>query len=85
LRIVAWDDLEPFALLNTLTVFVHLPAWVVAIVAVAGRRFALGVASFLVVVAQVAFMLPDLTARNRCPVGLRTRQPSGCSTPTSPT
>ena len=41
LRVVAWDDYEPFAVLNALTVFVYLPVWIVLVVAAVGRRFVL--------------------------------------------
>jgi endonuclease/exonuclease/phosphatase (EEP) superfamily protein YafD len=62
LRVVAWDDLEPLAVLNALNGVAYLPAWVVALVALGGRRFVLAGASVLVVVAQIAFLLPELTA-----------------------
>jgi endonuclease/exonuclease/phosphatase (EEP) superfamily protein YafD len=67
LRIVAWDDLEPFAVLNTVTAFLYLPAWVVAMAGVLGRRFLLCGAAVLVVVAQIVFMLPELTAAEPLP------------------
>ena len=66
-RIVAWDSLDVFAILNSVTVFVYLPAWVVAVVAVLGRRFVLAGAAVLVVAAQIAFMLPELTAAEPVP------------------
>jgi endonuclease/exonuclease/phosphatase (EEP) superfamily protein YafD len=53
--------------LNDLTAFVYLPAWMVAIVAALGRRPVLGAAALLVVVAQVVFMLPELTAAEPVP------------------
>ena len=66
-RIVAWDSLDIFAILNSVTVFLYLPAWVVAAVAVLGRRYVLAGAALLVVVAQIAFMLPELTAAEPVP------------------
>jgi endonuclease/exonuclease/phosphatase (EEP) superfamily protein YafD len=62
LRVVAWDDLEPLAVLNSGTVVLYLPAWLVALVALAGRRFALAGAAVLVVAAQITFLLPELSA-----------------------
>jgi endonuclease/exonuclease/phosphatase (EEP) superfamily protein YafD len=62
MRLFAWDALEPFAVLNDVTAFVYLPAWIVAVVALVWWRPLLLTISVLVVVAQVAFMLPELTA-----------------------
>jgi endonuclease/exonuclease/phosphatase (EEP) superfamily protein YafD len=67
LRIVAWDDLEPFAVLNTVTAFVYLPAWIVALVTLVGRRYLLAGAATLVVLAQILFVLPELTAASAVP------------------
>ena len=62
MRIFAWDRFEPFAVVNDLTLFVYLPAWIVAVVALVGRRFVLAAAALVVVVAQVVFVLPEWTA-----------------------
>jgi endonuclease/exonuclease/phosphatase (EEP) superfamily protein YafD len=67
LRIVAWDDLEPLAILNTITAFIYLPAWIVAIVALAGRRLVLAAVAAIIVAAQIVFMLPELTAAEPLP------------------
>ena len=67
MRIVAWDSTDLFAILNSVTAVVYLPAWIVAAVALVGRRWALAVAALLVVVAQIAFMLPELTAAEPVP------------------
>jgi endonuclease/exonuclease/phosphatase (EEP) superfamily protein YafD len=67
MRLVAWDALEPFAVLNSVTAFVYLPVWIVVIVAVAGKRYALAGAALVVVALQVAFMLPELTASESIP------------------
>jgi endonuclease/exonuclease/phosphatase (EEP) superfamily protein YafD len=67
LRVVAWDDLEPLAVLNAGTAVLYLPAWVVALVALAGRRFFLAAAAVLVVAAQIAFLLPEITAAEPLP------------------
>ena len=67
MRIVAWDSFEIFAVLNTVSVFVYLPAWVVAIVAGIGRRFVLAAAAILIVVAQLFFVLPEFTAAQPAP------------------
>ncbi len=67
MRLVAWDDYEPFAVLNTVTAFVFLPTWIVLIVAAVGRRFVLAGAALLIGVAQVIFLLPELTAAEPVP------------------
>jgi endonuclease/exonuclease/phosphatase (EEP) superfamily protein YafD len=67
MRIFAWDDVEVFAVLNTVAAFVYLPAWVVAIVAGLGRRFILAGAALLLVVAQLFFVLPEFTAAQPVP------------------
>jgi endonuclease/exonuclease/phosphatase (EEP) superfamily protein YafD len=67
MRLVAWDDFEPFAVLNTVTAFVYLPAWIVLLVAVLGRRPFLAGAALLIVVAQIAFLFPELTAAEPVP------------------
>ena len=67
LRVVAWDDLEPLAVLNAGTVALYLPTWVVAVVALVGRRFVLAGAALLVVLAQILFLLPELTATEPLP------------------
>jgi endonuclease/exonuclease/phosphatase (EEP) superfamily protein YafD len=67
MRIVAWDDLSLFAMLNTVTVFVYLPAWLVMVVAAVGRRFALVVVAAVVAIAQIAFLYPELSAATPAP------------------
>jgi endonuclease/exonuclease/phosphatase (EEP) superfamily protein YafD len=67
LRIVAWDVFEPFAVFNALTAFAYLPAWVVLVVAAVGRRAFLAGAALLVVLAQIAFLYPELSAAQPVP------------------
>jgi endonuclease/exonuclease/phosphatase (EEP) superfamily protein YafD len=67
MRIAAWDTLEPFAVLNTVSLFVYLPAWIVLIVAALGRRWVLAAAALLVVAAQVVFLYPEWAAATPLP------------------
>jgi len=67
MRIVAWDTYQPFAVLNDLTAFIYLPAWIIAVVAAIYRRPLLAGAALLVVVAQVVFMVPELSAAEPVP------------------
>jgi endonuclease/exonuclease/phosphatase (EEP) superfamily protein YafD len=62
LRLVAWDDFEPLAVVNAFTAFVYLPAWIIVALAVSGQRYLLAAVALFVVVAQIAFMIPELTA-----------------------
>ncbi len=56
-----------FAILNTVTAFVYLPAWIVVVVAGVGKRYVLAAAALVIVVLQVVFMLPELTAAQPLP------------------
>ena len=67
MRIVAWDTLELFAVLNTVTLFVYLPAWIVLVVAALGRRWVLAAAALLIVVAQIVFVYPEFAAATPLP------------------
>jgi endonuclease/exonuclease/phosphatase (EEP) superfamily protein YafD len=71
LRLVAWDSLEPLIVLDALTPIVYLPAWVVAIGALIVRRWWLAVAAVAIVVAQLAFVAPELLATAPVPAWAR--------------
>jgi len=62
LRLVAWDSIQPLIVLNALTQLVYLPAWVVAAGALIARRWWLAAAAIVIVAAQVAFVVPELSA-----------------------
>jgi endonuclease/exonuclease/phosphatase (EEP) superfamily protein YafD len=67
LRLFAWDRFEPFAILNDLTLFIYLPAWIVVVVAAVGRRFVLAAAALLVVVLQIVLVAPEFAAAQPAP------------------
>jgi endonuclease/exonuclease/phosphatase (EEP) superfamily protein YafD len=67
MRLFAWDDVAFFSVLNAITVLVYLPAWIVAVVALIGRRRVLAGAALVIVVLQVVFLLPELTAAEPVP------------------
>jgi endonuclease/exonuclease/phosphatase (EEP) superfamily protein YafD len=67
MRFVAWDDIQIFAVFNTVSVFLYLPAWIVAAVAGIGRRYVLAAGALLVVVAQLFIVLPEFTAAQPAP------------------
>jgi endonuclease/exonuclease/phosphatase (EEP) superfamily protein YafD len=62
LRLVAWDSLDPLIILNSLTLIVYLPAWVVAIAALVARKWWLAAASLVIVAAQIVFAAPEFLA-----------------------
>lgn len=66
-RLVAWDARSTLVGLNALTPLLYLPAWAVAAAAGLGRRWALLGAALVVVVAHVAFALPELRAARSVP------------------
>jgi endonuclease/exonuclease/phosphatase (EEP) superfamily protein YafD len=67
MRLFAWDDVAIFGILNAVTLFVYLPAWIIAVVALLGRRLWLAGAAVVIVVLQVLFLLPELTAAEPVP------------------
>src|SRR5580698_10320327 len=67
LRLVAWDSVEPLIVLNALTMFIYLPAWVVAAWALIVRRWWLGLAAVVIVAAQLAFVVPEFAAAAALP------------------
>ena len=71
LRLVAWDSVEPLIVLNALTFFVYLPAWVVTAGALVTRRWWLAAAAALIVAAQLVFVWPELSAAAPVPAWAR--------------
>ena len=71
LRLVSWDSIEPFAVIDALTLVIYLPAWVVAAGALFARRWWLAAVAVVIVVAQVLFVLPELTAAAPVPAWAR--------------
>jgi endonuclease/exonuclease/phosphatase (EEP) superfamily protein YafD len=70
-RLVAWDARPTLVGLNALTPVLFLPAWPVAIVAGALRRWTLLAAATVVVLAHVGLELPELRAAESLPAGVR--------------
>src|SRR5947209_6031698 len=69
-RVVAWDDRSTLVALNALTPLLYLPAWPVALGAGLGGRWWLLAAALVVVVAHVAFVAPELAARDALPASV---------------
>lgn len=66
-RLVAWDDFQVFTMVDAAGLILYLPAWIVGIAAGITRKWFLLGASLLVVAAQLAFGLPELTAATPVP------------------
>jgi endonuclease/exonuclease/phosphatase (EEP) superfamily protein YafD len=71
MRLVAWDSLEPFIILDALTLLIYLPAWVVGVCAVIGRRWWLALAALVIAAAQVVFVAPEFLAAAKVPTWTR--------------
>jgi endonuclease/exonuclease/phosphatase (EEP) superfamily protein YafD len=67
MRFIAWDALQPFALLDSLTLVIFLPALPIAIIAAVGRRFALAIAASVVMLLQIAIVYPEFAAAQAVP------------------
>jgi len=62
LRLVAWDSVQPLIVLNAITPIIYLPAWGVIVGALVARRWWLAAAAVVIIAAQLAFVLPELSA-----------------------
>jgi endonuclease/exonuclease/phosphatase (EEP) superfamily protein YafD len=71
LRLVAWDSAQPLIVLDALTLVIYLPAWVVVVGALIARRWWLAGAAAAVVAAQLAFVVPELSASAPVPAWAR--------------
>ncbi len=66
-RMVAWDRLEVFAVLDAYTLVLYLPALPIAAIAAWRRHWALSGASVVMIVAQVVFVAPEISAATALP------------------
>lgn len=66
-RLLAWDRWEIFAILDAFTLFLFIPAWPIAILATWRRHWALAASSVVMIVAQVVFVVPELSATKPLP------------------
>jgi endonuclease/exonuclease/phosphatase (EEP) superfamily protein YafD len=62
LRLVAWDAVQPLAVLDALTLVIYLPAWIVAAGALIARRWRLAAAATIIVAVQLTFAAPEFAA-----------------------
>ncbi len=64
-RVVAWDSRSVLVGLNALTAILYLPAWPVGLFAAVTERWGLTAAATVLVLAQAAFLAPELEAREQ--------------------
>jgi endonuclease/exonuclease/phosphatase (EEP) superfamily protein YafD len=70
-RIVAWDKLPFFAELDAAVEVLFLPAWLVLLGGLFGRRWWLAGAAALICAAQVVYVAPELLASSPVPAAVR--------------
>ena len=68
-RLLFWDGLWALVALNSMTLLLYLPAWVVGVSAAAFRRWTLFGAATVVVACHLVFALPELLAGTPIPAG----------------
>ena len=68
-RLLFWDGLSVLVALNSVTPLLYLPAWVVALMAVASRRWLLFGVTTVVLACHLVFALPELLAGKAIPAG----------------
>jgi endonuclease/exonuclease/phosphatase (EEP) superfamily protein YafD len=75
LRLAAWDDWPPTIIFDSLADVIYLPVWLVAVAALVSRRWKMALAAGVLVAAQFALMMPEMTAGTSVPAAAR-RAPS---------
>jgi endonuclease/exonuclease/phosphatase (EEP) superfamily protein YafD len=70
-RLVAWDALQIFVILNAFTLILYLPAVVIAVAAIVFRHWWLAAVSLIVVSLYLVFVLPELIATQSIPANIR--------------
>jgi len=71
-RAVAWDEWRLFADVDAATEVLFLPAWLVLVGALVGRKWWMAGAAALLCVAQVIYVAPEVMAYSSLPAAVRT-------------
>ena len=71
-RAVAWDEWRLFAQVDAATEVLFLPAWLVLVGALIGKRWWMAGAAALLCVAQVIYVAPEILAYSSVPAAVRT-------------
>jgi len=67
MRLIAWDTLQLFAVLDSLTFVIFLPALPIAILAAVGRRFVLAITASVVMLVQIVIVYPEFASAQPVP------------------
>ena len=70
-RIIAWDKWPFFAEVNAAVEVLYLPAWLVLLGSLFGRRWWLAGAAALICAAQVVYVAPEILASSPVPAAVR--------------
>jgi endonuclease/exonuclease/phosphatase (EEP) superfamily protein YafD len=70
-RIIAWDRWPFFAELDAAVEVLFLPAWLVLLASLLGRRWWLAAAAVVICAAQVVYVAPELLASSAVPASVR--------------
>ena len=70
-RIIAWDKWPFFAEVNAAVEVLYLPAWLVLLGSLLGRRWWLAGAAALICAAQVVYVAPEILASSPVPAAVR--------------
>ena len=70
-RIIAWDKWPFFAEVNAAVEVLYLPAWLVLLGSLLGRRWWLAGAAALICAAQVVYVAPEVLASSPIPAAVR--------------
>ena len=70
-RIIAWDKWPFFAEVNAAVEVLYLPAWLVLLGSLIGRRWWLAGAAALICAAQVVYVAPEILASSPVPAAVR--------------
>jgi endonuclease/exonuclease/phosphatase (EEP) superfamily protein YafD len=71
-RAVAWDEWRLFAEMDAATAVLFLPAWLVLVVAMVGKKWWMAGAAALLCAAQVIYVAPEVLAYSSIPAAVRT-------------
>jgi endonuclease/exonuclease/phosphatase (EEP) superfamily protein YafD len=67
LRLVAWDDWWPLVIFDALTLYLYLPAWLIAAGALLRKRWWLATAAVGMVCVQAIYLAPEFSAASPLP------------------
>lgn len=70
-RMIAWDEWRLFADVDAAVEVLYLPAWLVLVGALVGKRWWMAAAAAAICIAQVVYVVPELAAATPVPAAAR--------------